>query len=1155
MQYIQQQQQQQEQSAPQPVYPGSSGVARPSGGAGVAGVSLTGGVEVYYPDPITGEIRSSANQERPQNITPINPINVTYTPQSTLGPGYERYAGIEHMVTRTERGGWDTRAADRYLQDIGIRQTLESRGVQPEQKFVQSPYPQEPAVQRPIASLPAGYERYAGLESMITVTERGGIDTRAADLLLQSQFFEANRGKTLNQVTGGVGIPGEVIDRLREESYQRQADITGRIPVTYVPVADRTQMEVKGWSFVEPKTGEIAVYGPKFRDVGRPFGEGELVGGTLVAGGGRYAAQSGMFSTQPLTPNIVEQATGKYITVNRDIIANPQNYSRLGAEAYEGKVMALDGRTLQAGSQMSVYPAATGNLAALTLPESANLKKEDAPGANIPWGITASQVYLNQQRTGIDITQIKAGYGDGKMSMPEGIVVLPAPFVSRNAPEQQIDELRFQKYPGFTGGLIGQTIFGEKSSEVIVGGLAATSDYITGLVGFTPFKSMMQKEDPALQTFRERKSLLETTLSEQEQYGIKTFGAEEGKIKIDTTNKEAVAFSEKYAAAQKQYEDLNLEAKKSGLVKFDYQTGTYIENPNLTTDYGEFSKWGSGAARTIREKLGYTEEQLETYGLQVQQKTGISSIPEKIVYGTGYTLSTHPERIVAAYGAGVGLVFGGAVVGGLAEGAGITTTMAGWGAAHPTTAAITGGIVKYGIPVALTGAMYYSASEGFTASPERTTINIGKMFPEAGAMVLGGATGYVGLRAIDAGYIGYGTRIIKEPVKTVIILPESYRELSPIKEVTIPQRTIQKVPFNPAEIVYPERQAKTTFKPFEEGITQSISSRQIILKEPITTYDLRPEINLQEATAIEMFDPFSVVKSEIRYAQTSTPSYYASWDRRMELLETTRQKQQGVLRSRSTSPTLSQWKELAPQTPEHLKPMGFTDEMAAANLREALRSRTYEFQKPEQLIRTELRTDNRLNVISISGRTVAAAQTSTVKVMPTTIVTPKIVELTTTIQKTTTRQFEPTKPYVRVYSEPYIRSVEKTYVQTRQFEPTKPYVRVYSEPYIRSVKKTYVQTRQFEPTKPYVPIIPIPNQPVTPHTPTPMKPIIPLIPPIPGLFFPSGSGGGGGGGIHKRRASFKETFWVGLDMSVRGTRFPRAKSYTSPKSRSRRKKK
>lgn len=314
------------------------------------------------------------------------------------------------------------------------------------------------------------------------------------------------------------------------------------------------------------------------------------------------------------------------------------------------------------------------------------------------------------------------------------------------------------KDAGISGGIIGQAAFGEKSPEVIKGALLSGVDFVTGIVGWTPGKDLMKEEASDLQKFRTEKATYETNLQSMAASGRSQFGVTEtGEIKIDTSNPQAVKWAKDYETAQSEYKNFMQTAKDRGVIVVE--RGQLIENPDLTYDYGEFSKWGIGAGAQVRQTLGFSKEQLEAYGYTVEQKQGIENIPEKIVYGAGYTFSTHPEKIVSAYVGGGLMVLGGEVVVAAGEATGATAALGGIAAAHPTAAAISGAAVRYGVPLALAGVTYWGASEGLQASPERTTINIGKMTPEIGGVVLGGASAFGALRAADVGMLGYRTDI------------------------------------------------------------------------------------------------------------------------------------------------------------------------------------------------------------------------------------------------------------------------------------------------------------------------------------------------------------------------------------------------------------
>lgn len=69
--------------------------------------------------------------------------------------------------------------------------------------------------------------------------------------------------------------------------------------------------------------------------------------------------------------------------------------------------------------------------------------------------------------------------------------------------------------------------------------------------------------------------------------------------------------------------------------------------------------------------------------------------------------------------------------------------------------------------------------------------------------------------------------------------------------------------------------------------------------------------------------------------------------------------------------------------------------------------------------------------------------------------------------------------------------------------------------------------------------------PVTYPRPTPGTP--PYMPVFGPFALPGSAGAAGGGGMRKRQAAFVETFGFGLDLSIRGMKSPKAKSFKSPK--------
>jgi hypothetical protein len=189
------------------------------------------------------------------------------------------------------------------------------------------------------------------------------------------------------------------------EEVQRAVTLeaSGFNKTVLVPYGERTLTAVGRAKYaVDPVSGELAIYQvPIDPYTGKPRTGiyGAESGGILIGGAGRYGLQSGMFFEarpgMPLpTPDIREQYNpskySKYADVaSADYLrARPEMFSRLGAEAYYGRVMPLDSRKLTPDARMSVYPRESGNLANIVYPWGANVPKGAYAGSNIPWSVS-----------------------------------------------------------------------------------------------------------------------------------------------------------------------------------------------------------------------------------------------------------------------------------------------------------------------------------------------------------------------------------------------------------------------------------------------------------------------------------------------------------------------------------------------------------------------------------------------------------------------------------------------------------------------------------------------------------------------------------------------------------------------------------------------
>jgi hypothetical protein len=154
---------------------------------------------------------------------------------------------------------------------------------------------------------------------------------------------------------------------------------------------------------VDYATGEFGVYAP------RTPGSSAY---SLIGGGGRYSAQSGMFSIGKSlwdTEHTFDQSQiGGMQPVSEAYMAT---HSKAGAEAYGGISRALNGNLLTPNEQISrYYGEGSSNLANFAAQIAGG--KSEAPGANIPWSISASSPtmqYMNE--TGIVSGDVKSATG------------------------------------------------------------------------------------------------------------------------------------------------------------------------------------------------------------------------------------------------------------------------------------------------------------------------------------------------------------------------------------------------------------------------------------------------------------------------------------------------------------------------------------------------------------------------------------------------------------------------------------------------------------------------------------------------------------------------------------------------------------------------
>ena len=684
---------------------------------------------------------------------------------------------------------------------------------------------QQYAAQKGIVENPFAPDTAAGIAWEVSRT--GGVTTAP---LARKAIGEGYQGDIF-AVSGISAVPTRDLSSGMLTGSKMVAALSGGTTTVYMPYGEYVQIEMKGAkALLDYQTGELGVYQ-------QPFGHSQFM---LTGGGGRAALQSGMFTVEkPETPYVVSQeGVGKYA------LPSGAGLSRLGAEAYGGLVMPLRSDALLApNSAISRYYGAGTDTNLANLVAQIPAGKAEAPGANIPWSVspsTPAMSYMNERGI-IPGSAIATPSESGRLARSKVVggaptygtaeagaaPTLPTPFISTSEPskETQIEKFQIAAAGGYSGGLIGATLWGPKSPEVIKGFAGSVVDFVTGVATlgqWQPVKERMQQTDEGLVAFREEKTKLESGLSIPASYEKDLSSYEKQKaaydVKLSEYTQKASQYERsptksesEYASLMSEYstlkkmgtslestsKSLDVQAKgiteksqayesfmKGGVEKgyLVYSGGRLVENPSLTYDYGEYSKAGMSLGSKFRELTGgYTPEQIEMYGTQLEQKKGIQYIPEKIVFGVGSVASTHPEKIATAYGGGAALVIGGGAIGGTVESIGAGTGMA----ATAARAALTGG--RYILPVVFTGAMGYSVTEGLTATPERTTINIGKMLPEAAGAAVGGGSAYL----IGGSRLPLGFQTREEPIPTIDLTKSAPPIKSPIPAIRTPERVTE----------------------------------------------------------------------------------------------------------------------------------------------------------------------------------------------------------------------------------------------------------------------------------------------------------------------------------------------------------------------------
>ena len=573
----------------------------------------------------------------------------------------------------------------------------------------------------------------------------------------------------------------------------------GDVATVFTPYGEYAQTAVENAKIVVGETtGEIGIYqllyDPNTGNVRNIM--------NLVGGGGRAAAQSGMFSYDvPLTPVVYTQESGgtKFdVSANVSeavkVITSPESYSRLGAEAYGGFVQMLDSRTLTPESKVSTYESPY-NIANFVEPLGVNVPKSQAPGINLPWGISvasplvqyADERGLTGESVGNVVRSLQTQEPVAAITSAPSLIVTGMTKGGALFGAQAADVVGVYKYGtteqytvektatpayeqtgltqyqqsvlgGYSGGLIGYLLFGEKSPEVIKGGIAASiSDATFGL--------------------------------------------------------------------------LNLPVKGSG----------------EKTPYGEFSLWSTGAGETYQRSTGITSEKITTLS-KATEAMPINPITAGFVASVGLqeTLAKNPGTIVSGIGAGAIWAMGGEVVGGVAKASPILTRVA------ESTAAKVAPYAAYG------GITAWSVTEGFTASAGKTLGNVGRVTPSLAGMAVGSVGAQMLFRSTRG---GFSTQEMQKPEEIKVIDLREVIDLRDVVDLTTVSRPenvatraeqamiIQQYGLTPAEISMAKRTGATLNDILSIREVAGVSEVKTV--EPIQVIDLREVYDLRQLTDVQ----------------------------------------------------------------------------------------------------------------------------------------------------------------------------------------------------------------------------------------------------------------------------------------------------------------
>jgi hypothetical protein len=227
-------------------------------------------------------------------------------------------------------------------------------------------------------------------------------------------------------------------------------------PTTFfVSAGDKGQIPVVGKMMYEP-SGSYEIFD-------MPYGHSIT---NIASSGSAGALQSGTVTLGPATPVIYNRESGMG-TINTQygnvelaaaVLANPDAYSDVGAEAYGGVVMPLDNRTLESsGAVIGKYPVSSGNLGNLVDPYILNQPKQNW-AMDLPWQMsdyTNAPVIQSVDMQGrmVGISPLGAG-SIGMITAPVSIPIRAgSPMVGLSVPPTKMNWLEQANYD--VGGFLG----------------------------------------------------------------------------------------------------------------------------------------------------------------------------------------------------------------------------------------------------------------------------------------------------------------------------------------------------------------------------------------------------------------------------------------------------------------------------------------------------------------------------------------------------------------------------------------------------------------------------------------------------------------------------------------------------------------------------